>query len=94
MHTNHDPRFARDNMLKPKVRRVCADCGFKDTSPVPPAMCPQCHNNPDSPLAPINAISKMNRHERRAHEAKQKKAQRDVQRQLDREAKKGPVKAE
>ena len=65
--------------------RVCADCGFKDCSPVPPAMCPKCHNNKDSPLAPINALQQMNRHARRAHEAKQKKLMRKVQKQIDRE---------
>jgi hypothetical protein len=62
--------------------RVCADCGFKDSSPVPPTMCPQCHNNPDSPLAPKNALQKMNRHARRAHEAQKRALQRRVQKQI------------
>jgi hypothetical protein len=79
---------------KPKPTRICADCGYQSFDAIPPVMCPQCHNNPDSPLAPINAISRMNRHDRRAHAKKQEIAQRRAQRQLDREAKLGPVKAE
>jgi len=83
MHYNDSKAYAPKNMLKPL--RVCADCGFKDTNPVPPAMCPQCHNNKDSPLAPINALRKMNRHQRRVHQAQQRAAQRKAQKIISRE---------
>lgn len=83
-----------DKPKLPRPLRVCADCGFKDSSPIPPPMCPSCHNNPDSPLAPKNALRKMNRKQRRMHEAELRLQQRRAQRQLDREAKLGPVKAE
>ena len=54
--------------------RVCVDCGFKDSSPVPPVMCPNCHNQKDSPLA--TGAVRMSRHERRRRDKLAKLAER------------------
>ena len=76
-------------MKKPEVKRVCADCGYKDSSLIPPAMCPMCHNNPDSPLAPKNAMVSGNRRSRRKRDAelraedkKQRKLMNKVNKQI------------
>lgn len=73
---------------KPKCMRICSACGYRDNTPIPPIMCPQCHFQEDSPLA--RGGVKMNRRERRAAEARNRVQQRKAQKQIDRE---GPVTA-
>jgi len=85
--SNAKKHFARGT----SVWRICADCGYKDSSPIPPAMCPMCHNNPESPLAPKNAMVAGNRKTRRKREAENRVLMRKVNKQLARERKDGPI---
>lgn len=91
MHQN-PPRPNSPNLFSAdRVMRVCSSCGFKDRSPVPPVMCPQCHFQDDSPLA--QSAGRMNRHERRKQEASRRAQQRRVNKQLRRENPQGSYEA-
>lgn len=73
----------RRGVPRQRAVRVCSSCGYKDSSPVPPVMCPACHFQEDSPLANTRPIA--NRKERRRIEAQQRLQMRKTQKQIDRE---------
>lgn len=77
------------------VKRICADCGYKDFSIVPPSKCPRCHNQPKNPLneAAIEARP-MNRFERRKQAAERAAQERKVNKQIARETAKAGGKYE
>lgn len=84
-----------------KHMRICADCGFKDTSIIPPTKCPRCHNQPKNPLneqaleaRPLNRAERRKQAvERRQRDKEQLKLERKVNAQIARENPSGQYEA-
>lgn len=90
-----DARAGVAHMGGAKHFRVCADCGYKDSSLVPPEKCPRCHNQAKNPLneAALEARP-MNRAERRKQTAERRAQERKVNKQIARETAKSGGKYE
>jgi len=67
-----------------RVMRVCSQCGFKDRSLIPPIACPRCHwqPEPNAVTEQLRGVRRMNRHERRAEDAKRRITARKVERMV------------
>lgn len=78
----------------PKPKRICADCGYKDFSTIPPPKCPRCHNQPKNALNEQALESRpMNRAERRKQAAERRAMERKVNKQVARENPSGKYEA-
>lgn len=80
---NEFPQTASSNPSP--IRRVCGMCGYKDRNDIPPIMCPVCHFQEDSALAP--KVQLQNRRERRAQAARHRLLMRKTNKQVAREGK-------
>lgn len=85
---------AREGTYPPPPKRICADCGYKDFSLVPPPKCPRCHNQPKNALNEQALESRpMNRAERRKQAAERRAMERKVNKQVARENPSGKYEA-